>query len=180
MDRVRSDGVGDRGADGAARLVRRAEHEVVDEQLRATVEELGERLRPRLGLEAVVLLDRHPGELPPLPRELVAASGELLLFGEQLLAGRIEFLLCADLVLGHCLSSCMARCMGSSDYIVSKMANDAFKALAHPLRRDIVERLSGGSATVAEVSGDFRVSKPTISRHLRMLEEAGVVSRVID
>ena len=60
------------------------------------------------------------------------------------------------------------------------MANDPFKALAHPLRRDIVERLSGGSATVAEVSGDFRVSKPTISRHLRTLEEAGVVSRVID
>ena len=60
------------------------------------------------------------------------------------------------------------------------MANDPFKALAHPLRRDIVERLSGGSATVAEVSGGFRVSKPTISRHLRTLEEAGVVSRVID
>ena len=60
------------------------------------------------------------------------------------------------------------------------MANDPFKALAHPLRRDIVARLSGGSATVAEVSGAFRVSKPTISRHLRMLEEAGVVSRVID
>jgi DNA-binding transcriptional ArsR family regulator len=59
------------------------------------------------------------------------------------------------------------------------MANDAFKALAHPLRRDIVERLSGGSATVAEVTGDLGVSKPTISRHLRMLEEAGVVTRVI-
>ncbi|MGH2965980.1 MAG: ArsR/SmtB family transcription factor [Solirubrobacterales bacterium] len=60
------------------------------------------------------------------------------------------------------------------------MANDPFRALAHPLRRHIVERLSGGSATVAEVSVDFGVSKPTISRHLRMLEEAGVVSRVID
>jgi DNA-binding transcriptional ArsR family regulator len=60
------------------------------------------------------------------------------------------------------------------------MANDPFKALSHPLRRDIVERLSGGSATVAEVTGDFGVSKPTISRHLRMLEEAGVVTRVID
>ncbi|HKH41926.1 MAG TPA: metalloregulator ArsR/SmtB family transcription factor [Solirubrobacterales bacterium] len=60
------------------------------------------------------------------------------------------------------------------------MANDAFKALAHPLRRDIVERLSGGTATVGEVTRDFGVSKPTISRHLRLLEEAGVVSRVID
>jgi DNA-binding transcriptional ArsR family regulator len=59
------------------------------------------------------------------------------------------------------------------------MANDTFSALAHPLRREIVERLSGGSATVGEVTRDFGVSKPTISRHLRMLEEAGVVSRVI-
>jgi DNA-binding transcriptional ArsR family regulator len=59
------------------------------------------------------------------------------------------------------------------------MANDAFKALAHPLRRDIVERLSGGVATVGEATQDLGVSKPTISRHLKLLEEAGVVSRVI-
>jgi DNA-binding transcriptional ArsR family regulator len=60
------------------------------------------------------------------------------------------------------------------------MANDTFKALAHPLRRDIVERLSGGVATVGEVTRGFGVSKPTVSRHLRMLEDAGVVSRVIE
>lgn len=60
------------------------------------------------------------------------------------------------------------------------MANDAFKALAHPLRRDIVERLSGGVATVGEVTAGFGVSKPTISRHLKLLEDAGVVSRVVD
>src|SRR6201995_6027039 len=60
------------------------------------------------------------------------------------------------------------------------MANDTFKALAHPLRRDIIERLSGGVAKVGEVTRDFGVSKPTISRHLRLLEEAGVVSRVVD
>jgi DNA-binding transcriptional ArsR family regulator len=60
------------------------------------------------------------------------------------------------------------------------MANDAFKALAHPLRRDIVERLSGGVATVGEATRGFGVSKPTISRHLKLLEEAGVVSRMIE
>lgn len=60
------------------------------------------------------------------------------------------------------------------------MANDTFKALAHPLRRGIVERLSGGAASVGEVTRDFGVSKPTISRHLKMLEDAGVVSRAID
>ena len=59
------------------------------------------------------------------------------------------------------------------------MANDTFNALAHPLRREIVERLSSGPATVGEVTRDFGVSKPTISRHLKTLEEAGVVSRVI-
>ena len=60
------------------------------------------------------------------------------------------------------------------------MANDAFKALAHPLRRDIVERLSAGAATVGEVTRGFGVSKPTISRHLKLLEDAGVVSREVD
>jgi DNA-binding transcriptional ArsR family regulator len=59
------------------------------------------------------------------------------------------------------------------------MTNDAFRALAHPLRREIVERLSGGPATIGVLTRDFGVSKPTISRHLRMLEDAGVVSRVI-
>jgi DNA-binding transcriptional ArsR family regulator len=59
------------------------------------------------------------------------------------------------------------------------MANDTFSALAHPLRREIVERLSEGPATVGEVTQDLGVSKPTISRHLRTLEEAGVVSRVV-
>ncbi len=60
------------------------------------------------------------------------------------------------------------------------MANDAFAALAHPIRRDIVARLSEGTATVGEASRDLGVSKPTISRHLRLLEDAGVVTRVID
>ncbi len=60
------------------------------------------------------------------------------------------------------------------------MANDAFKALAHPIRRDIVERLSGGPSTVGEATRDLGVSKPTISRHLKTLEEAGVVTRVVD
>jgi DNA-binding transcriptional ArsR family regulator len=60
------------------------------------------------------------------------------------------------------------------------MANDTFSALAHPLRREIVERLSGGAATVGEASRGLGVSKPTITRHLKLLEEAGVVTRVVD
>ena len=60
------------------------------------------------------------------------------------------------------------------------MANDAFKALAHPLRRDVVERLSSGALTVGEATRGLGVSKPTMSRHLKLLEEAGVVLRVVD
>ncbi len=60
------------------------------------------------------------------------------------------------------------------------MANDTFTALAHPIRREIVHRLSSGAATVGEASRGLGVSKPTISRHLRMLEEAGVVTRMVD
>ena len=60
------------------------------------------------------------------------------------------------------------------------MANDTFSALAHPIRREIVERLSGGAATVGEASRGLGVSKPTVSRHLKVLEEAGVVTRLVD
>jgi DNA-binding transcriptional ArsR family regulator len=60
------------------------------------------------------------------------------------------------------------------------LANDPFAALAHPIRRGIVERLAHGAATVGEATGGFGVSKPTISRHVRVLEEAGVVVRRIE
>jgi DNA-binding transcriptional ArsR family regulator len=60
------------------------------------------------------------------------------------------------------------------------MVNSPFKALSHPIRREIVERLAAGPATVGEVTGDFDVSKPAISKHLKVLEETGLVSRVIE
>jgi len=60
------------------------------------------------------------------------------------------------------------------------MVNDPFKALSHPIRRGIVERLAGGSATVGEATVGFGVSKPAISKHLKVLEETGVVKRVVE
>jgi DNA-binding transcriptional ArsR family regulator len=60
------------------------------------------------------------------------------------------------------------------------MVNDPFKALAHPIRRGIVERLADGPATVGTATAGFGVSKPAISKHLRVLEETGVVTRVIE
>ena len=60
------------------------------------------------------------------------------------------------------------------------MVNDPFRALSHPIRREIVERLAAGPATVGEVTRGFDVSKPAISKHLKVLEETGVVSRVVE
>ncbi len=53
----------------------------------------------------------------------------------------------------------------------------AFGALAHPIRRGILARLSAGEATVAELARPFKVSPPAISRHMRILEAAGLLSR---
>ncbi len=50
-----------------------------------------------------------------------------------------------------------------------------FAALAHPIRRAILERLSAGDATVGALAEPHRVSLPAISRHLRVLEDAGLI-----
>jgi DNA-binding transcriptional ArsR family regulator len=55
-----------------------------------------------------------------------------------------------------------------------------FAALSHPIRRRIVERLARGDATVAEAAAGTRVSKPAITKHLRVLEDANVVVRVVE
>jgi DNA-binding transcriptional ArsR family regulator len=52
-----------------------------------------------------------------------------------------------------------------------------FGALADPTRRAILARLTDGDLTVAELSAPFSVSQPAISRHLKVLEGAGLVSR---
>jgi DNA-binding transcriptional ArsR family regulator len=65
------------------------------------------------------------------------------------------------------------------------VANDSvldrtFTACAHPIRRGIIERLAGRELTVGEATRGLAVSKPAISRHLRVLEDAGAIVRVID
>lgn len=52
-----------------------------------------------------------------------------------------------------------------------------FSALADPLRRDIVARLTAGDATVGELAAPYDVTTQAVSKHLRVLEEAGLVSR---
>jgi DNA-binding transcriptional ArsR family regulator len=55
--------------------------------------------------------------------------------------------------------------------------NSVFAALADPTRRAILARLSKGEATVNELVEPFHLSQPAISKHLKVLERAGLVSR---
>lgn len=52
-----------------------------------------------------------------------------------------------------------------------------FGALADPTRRAILARLTKGDANVAELAAPFEMSQPAISRHLKVLEQAGLISR---
>ena len=52
---------------------------------------------------------------------------------------------------------------------------DPFAALADPVRRDLVVRLARGSARVVDLTADHPISRPAISRHLKVLAEAGLV-----
>jgi DNA-binding transcriptional ArsR family regulator len=56
----------------------------------------------------------------------------------------------------------------------------AFAALSDPTRRAIVARLAEGEATVQDLARPFRISQPAISRHLRVLENAGLIETRID
>ncbi|AET94184.1 transcriptional regulator, ArsR family (plasmid) [Burkholderia sp. YI23] len=55
--------------------------------------------------------------------------------------------------------------------------NQVFAALADPTRRAIVARLANGEATVNELAEPFEMTQPSISKHLKVLERAGLISR---
>ena len=55
----------------------------------------------------------------------------------------------------------------------------SFDALSHPVRRAIVERLVAGPTTVGQASAGLGISKPAVTKHLKVLEVAGVVSRTV-
>lgn len=58
--------------------------------------------------------------------------------------------------------------------------NAIFAALADPTRRAILSRLAGGEASVSELAGPFEMSQPAVSKHLKVLERAGLIERDID
>jgi DNA-binding transcriptional ArsR family regulator len=60
---------------------------------------------------------------------------------------------------------------------VADRLSKAFSALANPTRRAILARLATGEATVSELLAPFELSQPTISKHLKVLEDAGFIER---
>ena len=71
--------------------------------------------------------------------------------------------------------------MEQIDHIPSQPSLDAvFHALADSTRRAILSRLADGQASVNEIAAPFEISQPAVSRHLKVLERAGLVERYID
>ncbi len=58
-----------------------------------------------------------------------------------------------------------------------KLLNATFAALADPTRRAILARLASGEASVTELAEPFAMSQPAISKHLKVLERAGLIAR---
>jgi DNA-binding transcriptional ArsR family regulator len=62
----------------------------------------------------------------------------------------------------------------------SAQLDRSFLALSHPARRAIVEKLAQGPATVGAASAGLGLSKPAVSKHVRVLEDAGLVRRDVN
>ena len=63
------------------------------------------------------------------------------------------------------------------DDVAADPLSRAFSALADPTRRDLVARLTDGDASVGQLAAPYQVSVQAISKHLKVLEQAGLVSR---
>ena len=59
--------------------------------------------------------------------------------------------------------------------VKDKKRNAVFRAIADPTRREILRLLAGGEHTVGEIASNFPMSRPAISKHLRLLRSAGLV-----
>ena len=64
-----------------------------------------------------------------------------------------------------------------SELIGYDRLDGVFAALADPTRREILRQLRAGDATVAELAAPFTMSQPAVSKHLKVLEQAGLISR---
>ena len=80
------------------------------------------------------------------------------------------------------------RCSLYNNYVMEQVGyttksqnlDAVFAALADPTRRAILSRLAAGKASVNEIAAPFEMSQPAVSRHLKVLERAGLIERDID
>ncbi|MGD2134303.1 MAG: metalloregulator ArsR/SmtB family transcription factor [Maricaulaceae bacterium] len=71
--------------------------------------------------------------------------------------------------------------MEPNGYVTNSQDLDAvFAALADPTRRAILARLAAGEASVNELAAPFKMSRPAVSKHLRVLQSAGLITRDVD
>jgi len=76
---------------------------------------------------------------------------------------------------------CYYLVMELISYITSPPDLDTvFAALANPTRRAILSRLADGQASVNEIAAPFEMSQPAVSKHLKVLERAGLIEREVD
>lgn len=64
--------------------------------------------------------------------------------------------------------------------MTNNVLDTAFAALSDPTRRAILAQLTKGEATVMELARPFAMSQPAVSRHLKVLEEAGLIARRVE
>src|SRR5215469_9432539 len=139
-----------RRAGRAARRVVRAEHEVIDDQLRAPVKELSQRLWPLGGVEPVFLLDRHPGQRAPRGGQLVAAARQLFFLREQFVAGRLPLLAGCDFAVGH---RCPSFLTGRDCLWMSRVWRPGGSLRLRPVDRADTGRLRKWAVVSARVAG---------------------------
>ena len=70
--------------------------------------------------------------------------------------------------------------MDSFGHVQPKNLDAVFAALADPTRRAILSRLAAGDASVNEIAAPFEMSQPAVSKHLKVLERAGLIERDVD
>lgn len=59
--------------------------------------------------------------------------------------------------------------------MVNKRLDDLFSAMAHPTRRDILDRLRSGERAISELAEPYDMTLPAVSKHIRVLEDAGLI-----
>ncbi len=101
--------IGDRRAGRAAGRIVGAEHEMIDEELRAPLEEVAQRGLALVGFEPVRLVDPYPRQFPAPPRQLVASPRQVLFGLEQVEPRCQPFFPCSDCMCRH-HSSPLAIC----------------------------------------------------------------------